>query len=73
MSGNVWEWCQNKYDEPDQIDVDDSGDMRALRGGSWGYDRDFARAAYRYFFYPFNRNFFFGFRVVCVVPHLKGR
>lgn len=35
LSGNVWEWCRNKYGEPEAEDVDKSGDSRVLRGGSW--------------------------------------
>ena len=42
LSGDVWEWCLNKYDHPDQIQADSSGDIRVLRGGS--YD-DYARRA----------------------------
>ncbi|MCP5097209.1 MAG: SUMF1/EgtB/PvdO family nonheme iron enzyme, partial [Chloroflexi bacterium] len=33
LSGNVWEWCCNKYKNPDDVSVDQSGDMRTLRGG----------------------------------------
>ena len=40
MTGNVWEWCLNKYEDPEQIDVDDSEDTRVLRGGSWNYNFD---------------------------------
>ena len=36
MSGNVWEWCLNEYDEARQYrEVGDAG--RTVRGGSW-YD-----------------------------------
>ena len=35
LSGNVWEWCRNKYDKPEETAVDDSDDTRTLRGGSW--------------------------------------
>jgi len=38
-----------------------------LRGGSWSYYRDLARAVFRYVNYPFNRYYFIGFRVVSVV------
>ena len=44
MAGNVWEWCLNQYDKP--IDTGLGGTFRRVaRGGSWDYDRDFARAA----------------------------
>jgi formylglycine-generating enzyme required for sulfatase activity len=39
LSGNVWEWCRNKYGKPDDDRVDAGGDGRALRGGSWQLDR----------------------------------
>ena len=35
LSGNVWEWCRNKYKDPADRKVDASGDWRVLRGGSW--------------------------------------
>ena len=45
MSGNVWEWCLNKYGELEDTAIDRSGDIRALRGGSWLYDRQSARVS----------------------------
>ncbi len=63
MSGNVWEWCMNKYREPDISTVDASGDMRVLRGGSWYDGPDLARAASRDRAAPRNRRSYYGFRV----------
>jgi formylglycine-generating enzyme required for sulfatase activity len=68
MAGNVWEWCQNKYEHPDQIDPDTSEDWRVLRGGSWVHDPGYARAAYRFRFYPDARDHGRGFRVVLSAP-----
>ena len=68
MSGNVWEWCLNKYSNSENITVDKIGDYRVVRGGSW-FDVQFnARAAFRYDFSPVNRSSYIGFRVVVRRP-----
>ena len=65
LSGNVWEWCRNKYDDPDSEEVvDDSGQRRVLRGGSWNDTADVARAASRSLSTPATRNHKHGFRLV---------
>ena len=66
MSGNVWEWCRTKYENPDDDEVDDSGAWRVLRGGSWVADANFVRAAFRDLSGPDYRNGDDGFRVVVV-------
>lgn len=68
MSGNVWEWCLNKYRRPEQILVGASGDTRVVRGGSFGSVRVSARAAFRDFDHPDDRSRNVGFRVVCRPP-----
>ncbi len=75
MSGNIWEWCRNKYGNPDEDVVDDSGTSRVVRGGSWGDYQGLARAAYRSYFGPGNRSVDAGFRVVVVrfSPSHQGR
>lgn len=65
LSGNVWEWCQNKYEDPTQTEVDDSGDTRGLRGGSC-FDVDLARAASRGGYNPLDRDPNVGVRLVRV-------
>jgi formylglycine-generating enzyme required for sulfatase activity len=75
MAGNVWEWCQDWYDENEYSrrqgeDVVDptglqTGTARAARGGSWIYSRDSARCAYRDGLGPDDFNSDLGFRVVC--------
>jgi formylglycine-generating enzyme required for sulfatase activity len=66
MSGNVWEWCRNKYDKPEDEKIDQSNARRVLRGGSWLLNRGSTRAASRSDFSPDVRLNSFGFRVVLV-------
>lgn len=67
MSGNLWEYCLNEYDNPKRIEV--SGEkLRAVRGGSWNYYRSYARCANRVRSYPYYRYYFIGFRLVCASP-----
>ncbi|HEX9754124.1 MAG TPA: SUMF1/EgtB/PvdO family nonheme iron enzyme, partial [Gemmatimonadales bacterium] len=67
MAGNVWEWCLNQYDPPENIAVG-GDDSRVVRGGSWFFHRDYARCAFRYFPHPGLRLSYFGFRLVRVSP-----
>ncbi|MFZ0544634.1 MAG: SUMF1/EgtB/PvdO family nonheme iron enzyme, partial [Candidatus Promineifilaceae bacterium] len=73
LSGDVWEWCRNKYNEPaeawlDKDPVDSSNDERVLRGGAWLDLRDSSRAAARYSSHPDFRYGLAGFRVVVRRP-----
>lgn len=64
MSGNLWEWCLNKYENPDQVAIDASNESRVARGGSWGNYRVNTRVSVRSDFDPGLRDYDIGFRVV---------
>jgi formylglycine-generating enzyme required for sulfatase activity len=68
LSGNLEEWCLSKYQKPDYINIDESDESRVLRGGSWLYAQDYARAAYRDDYPPYYRYGYLGFRVLCASP-----
>ena len=74
MHGNVWEWCQdgwqedlgnNDMDNP-LFDPQDKGFARVLRGGSWHDDGRSVRSAIRGWSLPDIRNVYFGFRLALV-------
>lgn len=64
MSGNVWEWCRNKYNDLTATQVDASGDTRTLHAGSWNDDSYDCRSAYRSASHPLGRRDRLGFRLV---------
>ncbi len=75
MSGNVWEWCRDWYDEgwyakmPGQDPVNTTrSNARVCRGGSWNLNPSFLRAADRNWATPDVRNDNLGFR--CAAPAL---
>ena len=69
MHGNVWEWCWDGYAKYDTKSpaVDPTGAAgvpdRVIRGGSWRYPAENARASARDTYAPVNRNGLLGFRV----------
>ena len=67
MSGNVWEWCQNEYENPENTGPGGTA-ARVLRGGSWSDDANRARCAYRSNRSPSFRYFSVGVRVACSAP-----
>ena len=58
ISGNVWEWCRNRYSEGDS--------HRVLRGGAWSFTAEHCRTAFRFRHDPAYRFVNFGFRLVCL-------
>ena len=70
MSGNVWEWCLDGYDDDyygrspgvDPMNAS-AASNRVLRGGSWGSDARYCRVANRSGFRPEVTGSSLGFRV----------
>lgn len=75
MSGNLWEWCYDSYDENfysknnninklNSTNFETNATYKVLRGGSW-YDVDLScRVSYRYLNEPYGSDVSLGFRVV---------
>ncbi|MCA9009204.1 MAG: SUMF1/EgtB/PvdO family nonheme iron enzyme [Planctomycetaceae bacterium] len=61
LAGNVWEWCDNPWDERE--DPTESRSSRVLRGGSWSSFAVNCLTAHRASFTPGNGDCSSGFRV----------
>ncbi len=68
MSGNVWEWCWDRYDSISTSTPSSgaaSGSSRVGRGGGWGSIAFACTVSYRFNYSPYDRSNLSGFRVVC--------
>ncbi len=61
MSGNVWEWCQDKWYNYDGSSY--TGSDRICRGGSWGDNAWICRVSNRHYRSPDDRFDFLGLRL----------
>lgn len=66
MSGNVWEWCLNEYDVPENVGLAGNA-ARVVRGGSCYYAQDLAHTTTRRILVPYYRSSGIGFRVVMAI------
>ena len=69
MSGNLWEWVQDKKTSNGNVGADNpiyerSGALRVLRGGGWRNGPRYLRCSYRVRVTPSSRDFYLSFRLL---------
>lgn len=57
MSGNVWEWCSDRFTKEGKL-------YAVVKGGTWFNERPVCRPTCRYFIFPSSKHFNNGFRLV---------
>ena len=75
MHGNVWEWCEDDWEDNYNSTPRDGSahknkkrGSKVLRGGSWVIDADYSRSAYRDDWVGDYRNGYVGFRLLRTLP-----
>ena len=71
MSGNVWEWCQDCWNEKyyesspeiNPVNLEKTNPYRVFRGGSWGNVSVYCRTVARGYGKPIGRHVILGFRL----------
>jgi formylglycine-generating enzyme required for sulfatase activity len=78
MLGNVYEWCEDVWQDNHEGAPDDGsarhgeGGGRVCRGGSWASDARYCRCACRNRWQPVDRNGYLGFRLVLAAQVNRG-
>ncbi len=73
MHGNVWEWCEDCYEDnyensPRDESPNRKGENKVLRGASWFNSPNLLRSAFRYGNFRGGAISFFGFRLAGTLP-----
>ena len=71
MTGNVWEWCNDRYDSSyyknspkNNPQGASSGSGRVDRGGGWNYGSERCRVADRSYYFPDGSGNYLGLRLL---------
>jgi formylglycine-generating enzyme required for sulfatase activity len=79
MHGNVWEWCLDDYSDYDgtspidgsaRVKTSKTASKKVIRGGSWYFNPQNCRSAYRSNINARGTNLNIGFRIVYVPPRI---